>query len=195
MNSYCVFSPLPSKHHILKSLALPYTWQWKMCTCSAPHLHTRSTQPHSHASWSWEEGMLSIQQLTAFLFIGNIKFYIPCSVHGRKKWEHTLESITQGVLSSQCSSKLRKLQKTEKEKMQRIEKGITQKLEGRTKRRKPYLVWWLNLAEGDQAAQGCLSLGWDQQEIIQEEREEGQKSNTASALTCNKTQLICQTRK
>lgn len=160
-----------------------------LCT-STLEAHSHTAMPHGHE----KKECFPFSNWPLSFFIGNIKFYIPCSVHGGKKWEHTPESITQGALSSQGSSKLRKLQKTEKEKTQRTEKGITQKLEGRTKR-KPYLVLWLNLAEGDQAAQGCLNLGWDQQEIIQEEREEGQKSNTGSALTCNKTQLICQTRK
>lgn len=63
-------------------------------------------------------------------------------MHGKKKGElsqgHTGASY--GALSPHCSSKLRKLQKTGKEKSERTEKGFTWELEGRTKRRKPYLV-------------------------------------------------------
>lgn len=43
----------------------------------------------------------------------------------------TQEGLHQGALSSQGSSKLKKLHKTEKEKRERTEKGITSKLEGR----------------------------------------------------------------
>lgn len=65
----------------------------------------------------------------------------------------TQEGLHQGALSSQGSSTLEKLHKTEKEKRERTEKGITSKLEGRTNgRKKAYLV------KGDQKAQGCLSL-------------------------------------
>lgn len=44
----------------------------------------------------------------------------------------TQECLHQGALSSQGSSKLKKLHKTEKEKRERTEKGITSKLEVRT---------------------------------------------------------------
>jgi len=81
-------------------------------------------------------------QLTALLFIGIIEFSIPCSMHGRKKGElsqgHTRGS--QPGSSLQDSSKLRKLPKTEKQKPETTEKGMTWKPEERTKRRMLHLV-------------------------------------------------------
>lgn len=67
------------------------------------------------------------------------------------------------VSHPRAAVKLNKLHKTEKEKRERTEKGITSKLEGKTNRKKnPYLV------KGDQKAQGCVSLQVRPEKIIQE---------------------------
>lgn len=120
---HCIFSPLPSRHHILKSEVFPLQVSWEAVHSWCYMLPTRLTQtelslittgnattqlfhpalalPFSllRASGSSPPGLLLWEQkpqkrrnvftwqFAAFLFIGNMKIYIPCSMHGRKKGE------------------------------------------------------------------------------------------------------------
>lgn len=89
------------------------------------------------------EGMLSLGngQLSFLQGIQDVIFPVLCMAERRVSCHRdTQEGLSPGALSSQGSSKLRKLQKTKEEKPERTEKGITWKLKGRTEIRKPYVV-------------------------------------------------------
>lgn len=103
------------------ALALPFSLL-RASGSSPPGLLLWEQKPQKRRS-------VFIQQLTAFLFIGNTKIYIPCSMHGRKKGELS-QGHTGGSLSgSSLILGLQKLHKTEEEKRERT-KELHQNLKG-----------------------------------------------------------------